>query len=229
MAFLFEGILRGLVVTTPGSQIWVRLFESLLGPQNSGLAWLLYKYAASWRIVYGPSAPERPLGTICKEKGIAYWFWVSISSRYDLSCRKRRKTPELLSFLSLQIFSANHDRHFPPLRWVQCSLIKICISSVWLIDTRHTELLHLHDRSITIFWQAPSGRFHPCSHCYVMSVPISAQFWDVTVLFMMLRSCLIFFWEVRFHPRTSTLIKNVIFNPSHNPSKHKDAQILKTI
>ena len=30
----------------------------------SGLAWSLYKCVASWRAVYGPSATERPLGTI---------------------------------------------------------------------------------------------------------------------------------------------------------------------
>ena len=33
----------------------------------SGLAWSLYKCAALWRTVYGPSAIERPLGTICEE------------------------------------------------------------------------------------------------------------------------------------------------------------------
>ena len=52
----------------------------------SGLAWSLYKCAALWRTVYGPSATERPLGTICEEKGISSRFRVSISLRYDLSC-----------------------------------------------------------------------------------------------------------------------------------------------
>ena len=33
----------------------------------SGLAWSLYKCAALWRTVYGPSATERPLGTIREE------------------------------------------------------------------------------------------------------------------------------------------------------------------
>ena len=34
----------------------------------SRLAWSLYKCAALWRAVYGPSATERPLGTIREEK-----------------------------------------------------------------------------------------------------------------------------------------------------------------
>ena len=33
----------------------------------SGLAWSLYKCVALWRTVYGPSATERPLGTIREE------------------------------------------------------------------------------------------------------------------------------------------------------------------
>ena len=33
----------------------------------SGLAWSLYTCAALWRTVYGPSATERPLGTIREE------------------------------------------------------------------------------------------------------------------------------------------------------------------
>ena len=33
----------------------------------SGLAWSLYKRVAFWRTVYGPSATERPLGTILEE------------------------------------------------------------------------------------------------------------------------------------------------------------------
>ena len=52
----------------------------------SGLAWSLYKCAALWRAVYGPSSIERPLGTIREEKGISSRFRVSISSQYDLSC-----------------------------------------------------------------------------------------------------------------------------------------------
>ena len=36
-------------------------------PQNSSLTWLLYKYAALWRAVSGPSATERTLGTIREE------------------------------------------------------------------------------------------------------------------------------------------------------------------
>ena len=50
------GTRRGLVVTTPGSQVRVRRFGFLLGLQTSGLTWLLYKYVALWRTVNGPSA-----------------------------------------------------------------------------------------------------------------------------------------------------------------------------
>ena len=34
---------------------------------SSGLAWSLYKCAVLWQTVYGPSATERPLGTIREE------------------------------------------------------------------------------------------------------------------------------------------------------------------
>ena len=34
---------------------------------SRGLAWSLYKCAALWRTVYGPSATERPLATIREE------------------------------------------------------------------------------------------------------------------------------------------------------------------
>ena len=37
-------------------------------------------------ILYGGSATESPLGTICKEKGISSRFQVSFFSRYDLGC-----------------------------------------------------------------------------------------------------------------------------------------------
>ena len=52
----------------------------------AGLAWSLYKCSALWMAVNGPSANERPPGTIREEKGISSRFRVSISSRYDLSC-----------------------------------------------------------------------------------------------------------------------------------------------
>ena len=52
----------------------------------SRLAWSLHKCTALWRAVYGPSAPERPLGATLEEKGISSRFLVSISSQYDLSC-----------------------------------------------------------------------------------------------------------------------------------------------
>ena len=45
------------------------------------VAWLLYKCAALWRAVYGPSATERPLGTICEKKGISSQLQVSVLSR----------------------------------------------------------------------------------------------------------------------------------------------------
>ena len=52
----------------------------------SELTWSLYKCVVLWRAVYGPSASERPIGTIGEEKGISSRFRVSVSSRYDLSC-----------------------------------------------------------------------------------------------------------------------------------------------
>ena len=57
----------------------------------------LYKCAALWGTVYGASAAKRPLGTICEEKGISSRFRVSISSRYELICWKRGKTPYIPS------------------------------------------------------------------------------------------------------------------------------------
>ena len=42
---------------------------------------VIYKCAALWRVVYGPSVSERPLVTIRKEKGIPYRYRVSILSR----------------------------------------------------------------------------------------------------------------------------------------------------
>ena len=50
------GTRRGLVVTTPGSQVRIRRLGFLLGLQTSRLTWLLYKYVALWKTVYGPSA-----------------------------------------------------------------------------------------------------------------------------------------------------------------------------
>ena len=72
----------------------------------SSLAWSLYKCAALWRAVYGPSATERPIGTICEEKGISSRFQVSITSRYDLSGWKWRKPPCLPSFLTMDGLTA---------------------------------------------------------------------------------------------------------------------------
>ena len=45
---------------------------------------------------YGSSATERPLVAIRDGKGISSQFRVFISSRYDLSCWKGRKTTFLL-------------------------------------------------------------------------------------------------------------------------------------
>ena len=67
---------------------------------RSRLSWSLYKCAALWRAVYGSSATEAPLRTIPEEKGISSRFRVSFSSRYDLSCWKRRKT--IHSFLRVR-------------------------------------------------------------------------------------------------------------------------------
>ena len=86
-----------IVVTMPGSYSQVRVTAG--SPRR--LAWSLYKGAPLWMAVYGPSATERPLRAIREEKGISSHF----SSRYDLSCRMRRKTPLLPSFLS----GAKHD------------------------------------------------------------------------------------------------------------------------
>ena len=45
---------------------------------RSWLAWSLYKCAALFRAVFGPSATEKPQGTIHEEKGISSRSWVSI-------------------------------------------------------------------------------------------------------------------------------------------------------
>ena len=93
-----KGVHRGLVVMMPGSQAWSssQIRHSAWSP--CGLAWSPYKCVALWRAVYGPSATKRPLGIICEEKGISSRFGVSISSQYDLSSWKRRKTQILPSF-----------------------------------------------------------------------------------------------------------------------------------
>ena len=57
----------------------------------SGLAWSLYKCAVLQRAFYGSSATKRSLGIIREENGISSRLRVSISSRYNQSCRKRRK------------------------------------------------------------------------------------------------------------------------------------------
>ena len=64
---------------TSGSHARVRRFKSSLGLPNSGLADC---YINMWHCdgLSGSSATERPLGTVCKEKGISSQFRVSISS-----------------------------------------------------------------------------------------------------------------------------------------------------
>ena len=52
----------------------------------SWLAWSLYKCVALWSAVYGASATERLVGTICKEMENLFRFRVSILSLYHLSC-----------------------------------------------------------------------------------------------------------------------------------------------
>ena len=49
----------------------------------SWLAWSLYKCMALWMAVYGPSATERPPGTIREEKKISSRFRFSILSHFD--------------------------------------------------------------------------------------------------------------------------------------------------
>ena len=73
----------GLVVIMPGS---FKCEVAGLSPRCVRITWLLYKCAALWSAVYGISATERPLGTICEEKGTSSRYWFSISSCYDLSC-----------------------------------------------------------------------------------------------------------------------------------------------
>ena len=44
----------------------------------SGLFWSLYKRAALWRTLYGPSATKRPLRTMREEKGVPSRFRVGL-------------------------------------------------------------------------------------------------------------------------------------------------------
>ena len=58
---------------------------------GDGLCWIPKRVALVamqmlCMVVYGPSATERPLGSVREENGISALFQVSISSRYDLSC-----------------------------------------------------------------------------------------------------------------------------------------------
>ena len=62
---LLWGICRGYDAWLHKESLQVRVSAG----SPSGLAWSLYKCAALWRAVYGPSAIKRPLGTIREEKG----------------------------------------------------------------------------------------------------------------------------------------------------------------
>ena len=94
------GLHHGLMVLMHGSKACVRRLGISAG-SPSRLAWCLYTCKALWRANYGPSATERPLGTVHEEKGISSQFQVSLVSRYGLSSLSRRKTPFLPSgFLS---------------------------------------------------------------------------------------------------------------------------------
>ena len=65
----------------------------------SGLAWSLYKCAALWKAVLWSFRNWKTPWNIREDKGISSRFRVSISSRYDLSCWKRRKNQFLPFFL----------------------------------------------------------------------------------------------------------------------------------
>ena len=66
----------------------------------SGLAWSLYKCAALWRAVYGPSTTERPLRTTREDKGISSRLRVSISSLYWKLLKSYVKPHSFLPFPS---------------------------------------------------------------------------------------------------------------------------------
>ena len=54
---------------------------------GSNLLWSpkqVHKCAALWRAVNGLFAIKSPLGTIPEEKGISFWFRISIWLRYDI-------------------------------------------------------------------------------------------------------------------------------------------------
>ena len=107
----FRGIRRGLVVTMPGSQAWVCKLESPLDPQAGwpgryinvrgcgGLSMILLQL-------------KDPLELFVRRRESSR-FRVSISSRYDLSCWKRRKKP-IPSFLRFRIFNFVLFCHFRP-------------------------------------------------------------------------------------------------------------------
>ena len=59
----------------------------------SRLAWSLYKCAALWRTVYGPSATKKSLRNVREMKGMFPWFWVSISFWRAVSGPSATETP----------------------------------------------------------------------------------------------------------------------------------------
>ena len=86
----------------------VRLQVWVYAGSPCGVAWSLYTCVALWRAVYGPSATERPLGTIYEENGISSRLQVSVLTRYDLSCCKECKTPFIPSFIWYYHRSGRH-------------------------------------------------------------------------------------------------------------------------
>ena len=81
-------------------------FQMLIIPMG-GLSWSLNTCVAMLRTIYGPSATDRLLGTVPEESGNSSWFQVSISSRYDLNCWKRRKNPFLTTSIASIFFLFN--------------------------------------------------------------------------------------------------------------------------
>ena len=94
---LIKGISRGAVVTMPSFQAWVCRFESPLIVE-AGLPGRYINVSRCGGLSMALQATERPFWTISGEKRTTSWFRVSVTSRYDLSCWKRHKTPILLSF-----------------------------------------------------------------------------------------------------------------------------------
>ena len=84
------------------SQAWVRRFESPLGLHAGWPG----RYINVWRcgrLSMVLLQLTDPLELFVKRREFSSRFWGSISSRYDLSCWKRRKTPFLSSLPSQNV------------------------------------------------------------------------------------------------------------------------------